>query len=545
MLRAAAERRSKRRVRSGRRLPAAGAAGAGGRTRSRPRADRTRARRDAGRRPRRRRASARCVRRPGPSRTSARCSRWSSPALRSSSPLPAWRRRSRARRRRPSRRPGRRSPGTARAAADRGLHARRCPPTPYRTGPAPQVSGDGDGARMLAAALAFERMRDGATGPVRSSWPASPGRRSAAGSGNLLLWVVAVNVLLLADDGASATCGDRARTRAHATGQTVRRAGGEPVAGLRAVASRPARRRAAVARRRRRAVADVGQPAVGDPFAAAFTLGVLTDWATSRRPRGPGPAPALPRIGEGGRQLRQVAARLRLAQGRARGGLAELTTPVDYPQVANPAWAPWRGLWHGRWPRSDVPTRRLRWPMSRSVCCAAGARPPPSGRALRLAGRAPRTRGLADCGRRWSPARATSAALGTGRAQARTRTVRELSHRRGGAAAARPLAAARDCGAALRSFATRWRRWPAGREHGRGRMTSAARLTEPRAAGARPDRGRPGHQRGRPTTVPDAGHGAVPSSSRHREPRHDPPRAPRARAQVALKWSLSRGRPRS
>jgi ATP/maltotriose-dependent transcriptional regulator MalT len=42
--------------------------------------------------------------------------------------------------------------------------------------------------------------------------------------------------------------------------------------------------------------------------------------------------------------MREAAARLLVEQGRASEALDELTTPVDYPQVANPAWAPWRGL---------------------------------------------------------------------------------------------------------------------------------------------------------------------------------------------------------
>ena len=81
-------------------------------------------------------------------------------------------------------------------------------------------------------------------------------------------------------------------------------------------------------------------------YAAAFTLGVLID-------RGDLDAAAeaaldeardLPWVGEGGRLMRESAARLLLEQGRAEEALDELTAPVDYPEVRNPAWAPWRGL---------------------------------------------------------------------------------------------------------------------------------------------------------------------------------------------------------
>ena len=93
------------------------------------------------------------------------------------------------------------------------MHA--LPPAEYRTGPDPQVAGDGDGARMLAAALAFERMLDGVdrAGAVELARFALAGDR-LLDSGDMLLWVVAVDVLLVADARPAATCGARARTRA-------------------------------------------------------------------------------------------------------------------------------------------------------------------------------------------------------------------------------------------------------------------------------------------------------------------------------------------
>ena len=55
-------------------------------------------------------------------------------------------------------------------------------------------------------------------------------------------------------------------------------------------------------------------------------------------------ARALPWVGEGGRLLRESAARLLVEQGRPAEALEVLTAPVDDPPLDNPAWAPWRGL---------------------------------------------------------------------------------------------------------------------------------------------------------------------------------------------------------
>ena len=35
---------------------------------------------------------------------------------------------------------------------------------------------------------------------------------------------------------------------------------------------------------------------------------------------------------------------MRIEEGRQEQALVALTSPVDYPEVVNPAWAPWRGL---------------------------------------------------------------------------------------------------------------------------------------------------------------------------------------------------------
>ena len=94
-----------------------------------------------------------------------------------------------------------------------GLPAER-----YRAGPVPEVSGEGDGARMLAATLGYELLRDGEdrAGAVELARFALEGDRLLAVD-NGLLWIVAANVLLLADEDLG-DFWDRALARAHATG---------------------------------------------------------------------------------------------------------------------------------------------------------------------------------------------------------------------------------------------------------------------------------------------------------------------------------------
>ena len=125
------------------------------------------------------------------------------------------------------------------------------PADSYRAGPVPEVSGEGDGARMLAATLSLRAAaRRRGPRPGGRAGSLRPGRRPAARRGQRAAL-------------------DRRRQRAAAgrrrprrllgpgpgprarDGRTVRRPVGEPVARLHPVASRPARRRAAVAGRRR------------------------------------------------------------------------------------------------------------------------------------------------------------------------------------------------------------------------------------------------------------------------------------------------------
>ena len=219
------------------------------------------------------------------------------------------------------------------------------PEAGYRTGPVPEVSGDGDGARMLAAVLGYELLRDGVdrARAIELSRFALAGDRLLAVD-NGLLWVVAADVLLLADE----DLGDfweRALARAQATG------------GLFAALSVNLWRGFAQWRHGRlddalQSLAEAteqqrmwGISDVSATYAAAFTLGVLLD--RGDRPEASAcleAARSLPWLGEGGRLVREGAARLFIEEGRPAEALDLLTARVDHPEVVNPAWAPWRGL---------------------------------------------------------------------------------------------------------------------------------------------------------------------------------------------------------
>jgi DNA-binding SARP family transcriptional activator len=219
------------------------------------------------------------------------------------------------------------------------------PPDSYRAGPVPDVVGDGDGARMLAATLSYELLRDGRDrdGAARLARFSLEGDRLLAVD-NGLLWIVAANVLLLADDEIGGFW-DRALARAHATGGLFaalsvnlwrgftqwRR--GQLEDALQSLGDAVEQQRA------------WGLSGATSTYAAAFTLGVLTDLGDLDAAAESLEANrSLPWVGEGGRLLREAAARLQLEQGHPAEALEELTSGVEPTSVVNPAWTAWRGL---------------------------------------------------------------------------------------------------------------------------------------------------------------------------------------------------------
>lgn len=219
------------------------------------------------------------------------------------------------------------------------------PEAGYRSGPVPEVIGDGDGARMLAAVLGYELLRDGvdrerAVELCRFALE----RDRLLDVDNGLLWIVAANVLQLADEDLD-DFWDRALAHAHATGglfvalsTNLWRGFTEWQHGrlddaLQSLAD-------ATEQQRMWGISDIGAT-----YAAAFTLGVLVDRGDLDQASASLEASrALPWVGEGGRLIRETAARLLIEIDRPADALELLEAPVDYPEVVNPAWAPWRGL---------------------------------------------------------------------------------------------------------------------------------------------------------------------------------------------------------
>jgi hypothetical protein len=215
----------------------------------------------------------------------------------------------------------------------------------YRSGNVPEVRGDGDGARMLAAVLGYELLRDGvdrARAVELCRFALEDDRLLAVDNG--LLWIVAANVLLLADEDLG-DFWDRALARAHATGGLFAALSanlwrgftqwrhGQLDDALQSLAD-------ATEQQRMWGISDVSAT-----YAAAFTLGALLDRGDlEAATAGLEEARGLPWVGEGGRLIREGAARLLIEQGQPADALELLAGPADYPEVVNPAWAPWRGL---------------------------------------------------------------------------------------------------------------------------------------------------------------------------------------------------------
>ena len=379
------------------------------------------------------------------------------------------------------------------------------PTDAYLSGPVPEVSGAGDGARMLAATLSYELLRAGEDreGAVRMARFALEGDRLLAVD-NGLLWIVAANVLLLADDELG-DFWDRALARAHATGGLfaalsvnlwrgfTQWRGGQLDDALQSLADAVEQQRV------------WGISGTTSTYAAAFTLGVLTDRgdldaAAASLEAGR----ALPWVGEGGRLLQEAAARLLIEQGRPAEALAELASEVDHPPVANPAWAPWRQL-----------TARSMAALGRTDEAIALAEeevdlqrrwgaPTALGPSLRVLGELRGADGAADLREAVELLSGTCAVLEEARAQLALARSGGVAGRGGGGP---PADRARD-GARVRGARGRPRcrlgpRRPGGECRRGGRRPHPDH--EPPAPRRGPGRERAGRQRGRPTPVPDAG----------------------------------------
>ncbi|SOE02191.1 BTAD domain-containing putative transcriptional regulator [Blastococcus haudaquaticus] len=202
--------------------------------------------------------------------------------------------------------------------------------------------GDGLGARMLAATLAFEATVDGVDRDraVRLARSALDGDRLWAVDDGLL-WVVAANVRMLADD----DLGDfwtRARALAHARGSLFtamsvsvwegywRWRRGELDEALACLT-------AALDQDRM-----WGGSGIGLPYTRSFQIGCHLDRGdVAAARRAADAAVEGPAAGDGGRLLEHAVARLLAVEGRPADALARLDAiPMPVP-VRNPVWNPW------------------------------------------------------------------------------------------------------------------------------------------------------------------------------------------------------------
>ncbi|HLM05251.1 MAG TPA: BTAD domain-containing putative transcriptional regulator [Blastococcus sp.] len=215
-------------------------------------------------------------------------------------------------------------------------------PSVWRTTDPADPTGDGLGARMLAATLAFEAMIDGEDREraVRLARFSLDGDRLWT-IDNGLFWVVAANVRTLADDDLG-NFWARAREQAHARGSLFtalsvnvwegywRWRRGELDEALACLT-------AALDQDRM-----WGGSGIGEPYTRSFQIGCHLDRGDVAAARQVADAALQgPSAGEGGRLLQHALARLLAVEGRPTDALALLDAiPMPVP-VRNPVWNPW------------------------------------------------------------------------------------------------------------------------------------------------------------------------------------------------------------
>jgi DNA-binding SARP family transcriptional activator/tetratricopeptide (TPR) repeat protein len=215
-------------------------------------------------------------------------------------------------------------------------------PGVWRTSAPPEPAGDGDGARMLAATLAFEAMIDGADrdrAVALARYSLDSDRLWAVDNG--LFWVVAANVRTLADD----DLGDfwaRARAQAHARGSLFMALSTSVWEGY----WRWRRGELDEALACLTAALDQdrmwGGSGIGEPYTRSFQIGCHLDRGDVGAARRVADAALTgPAQGDGGRLLQHAIARLLAVEGRAADALATLDAISVPVPVRNPVWNPW------------------------------------------------------------------------------------------------------------------------------------------------------------------------------------------------------------
>jgi DNA-binding SARP family transcriptional activator/tetratricopeptide (TPR) repeat protein len=211
--------------------------------------------------------------------------------------------------------------------------------------PVPEPRGTGYGARMLAAALAFDVTIEGTDRDraVRLARSALDGDRLWAVDDGLF-WIVAAVIRMVADDDLG-DFWDRARADAHARGSLFAAMSTNVWQGFwdtRRGEFEEAESCFAEALEQDRMWGGAG---VGAPYTHAFRIGCRLDRGEVTAARAAADAAdGVPASGDGERLLQLARARLLAAEGRPADALAALdAVPAPVP-IANPAWNPWRAI---------------------------------------------------------------------------------------------------------------------------------------------------------------------------------------------------------
>lgn len=210
----------------------------------------------------------------------------------------------------------------------------------------PTITGDGPGALMLAAQLAWDitiagGRRERAAELARFALHAGKLQRVDTG----LLPIVAAVVLDLADEDLGSFWDD-ALADAHARGSMFAALAAHLWRGYhlwRAGDLREAQQSLLTSIEQSE---QWGNPTIGVPYGEAFTIGVLLDRGDVRGARQfVDNVPNRPRLGDGLRLFRESVARLLIAENRPGEALAELDSIRQMQHgVVNPVWRPWRSL---------------------------------------------------------------------------------------------------------------------------------------------------------------------------------------------------------
>lgn len=216
----------------------------------------------------------------------------------------------------------------------------------WRT-PAPEPTGQGPGARMLAATVALEALLEGLDREralTMARFALDGDHLIAVDDG--LFWVNAAAVLTLADDDLR-DFWSRARDASQARGSLFAALSTSLWEGF----WQWRRGELHEALGCLRAALDQdrlwGGTRVGEPFARGFQIGCHLDRGDLAAARQAADAFTGPAFGDGGRVHRQAVARLLVAEGRFDDALSVLGPPGPAPggfEILNPAWNPWRGI---------------------------------------------------------------------------------------------------------------------------------------------------------------------------------------------------------